>query len=504
MLEAMWAGLGHLASAEVLLAVLVGVFVGSLVAAIPGLGGAFAIGILFPVALLFESPFPSVAMIVATVVVSGTANTMTGVMFGVPGSSSGVALLFDGYPMGQRGEAKRAIGAGLTASLVGGVFGALLLAVSLPIALLVIRRLGPPEFFAMICTGLVVIAFVQDGPKTKALIGAGLGLMVSFIGIEPVVGQTRFTMGSLYLQRGLSLVPVIIGVFALAQMVELGRRKGTMVEGAEVNPAEDSMLRGVVDVFRYWKTTLQSSTVGTFVGFLPGLGGPAAQFAAYAAASRTAKTRDQFGKGAVEGVIAADAATNAKEGGALIPTLGFGIPGAGSMALLLAALVHYGIHPGVMLLEQETDLVWLMIWVVVLANVVAVAFALVLARGITLLTLVPTRSYVPALAAVCLFGAYTSREQAGDVIVALIFGVVGYLFIRYEFSRATFIIGFVLGPLLERYLLLSRQLYAFPFFERPITVAIYLVIVLIVLRDWLQRRKAKREVVAASQREDTG
>lgn len=464
----------------------VGVVVSTVVVIIPGLGGPFALAITLPFAFQLE-PAAGIALLVAVAAVSGTGNTITSVLFGVPGSPSGVATILDGYPMARKGLGARAVSAGLVASAVGGLIGAVTLAAALPVLRPLVLALGPPEFLVLIVAALLMMSYVSQGETLKALVSGGLGLVVSFVGLEQSTGTTRFVFGQLYLWDGIGLVPLMIGLFAIAEMIELMRQGGSIAHATEGVKRKGQTVQGALDVLRHWRTTIQSSVTGLWVGVAPGMGDAAAQFIAYAQAAKTSKHPEKFGTGTVEGVIASDAATNSKDGGALIPTLAFGIPGSSSMAVLLAAFVAFGIRPGRDMIVDNADIVWMIIWILVIANLAAAALCLGFTGYFARLTSVRAGILVPAILVISLFGAYATTHHVGDVITAVVFGFLGYAMKRYGYSRATFLIGFVLGDLVERNYLLSMRLFGLDFLSRPITMGLIAFVVVIFSIPLLKR-----------------
>lgn len=499
MTEALLQGLANL-TPYVLLWMTVGVLVSTVIAIIPGLGGVFAMVLMLPLVYTL-TPEAGLAMLVAAMAVSGTGNTITGVLFGVPGSATGVATILDGYPMAKKGLATRALTAGLTASAIGGVFGALVLAAILPVMRPLVLSLGSPEFFMMIFAALVFMAFVGEGSMLKSLSSGFAGLMLSFVGLEISTATARYTFGSLYLIDGVRLVPLFIGLFAVAEMIILLRKGGTIAPQEAESGARSQITEGFLDVFRHWRTTLSSSATGVVVGLAPGLGAAAAQFIAYTQAMKLSKNGKNFGTGEVEGVIAADAATNSKDGGALVPTLAFGIPGSSAMALLLAAMIGLGIRPGPSMLTENLDLVWMFIFILVIANIVGAALCIAFSGLFAKITRVTASTLAPPILIISLFGAYATSRTLGDVWTAVVAGVIGYGMVRFGYSRATFVIGFVLGILLERHYLLSMRLYGLDFLRRPVTVGIALAIIAVIVLPVAARiiralRAPKQEVRA--------
>lgn len=474
-----------------MLAVMVAVVLAQFVAAVPGLGGAFLLAVLLPF-LYGLDPLVAIAIMVGATATDGTGNTVTSVVFGVPGSPTGVATVFDGHPMAKKGLAGRAIGAGVGASAVGGLIGAVLLALLIPVVRPIVLAIGAAEFFVLVVLALYAIAYVREEALLKGLVAGGLGLAVAFIGMEASSGVARYTFGQLYLWDGLQIVPFMIGLFAVAEMLELLHRGGTIAQ-EKVDADTSGAWQGVKDVFRHWRATIQSSMVGLGVGILPGLGGSAAQFMAYASVARSSKSPETFGKGNVEGVIAADAATNSKDGGALVPTLAFGIPGSSSMAILLAAFITLGVQPGPGMLQDRADVLWMIVFVLVFANVFAAAVVLSFTRVFVKLTYLRAAIIAPAVLVIALFGAYATTRHVGDVWTAVGIGIVGYFMKKYGYSRATFVIGFVLAPLLEHYFQQALQLFGPAFLiTRPIALALTVLLLASVL--WaVVKPRLKRE-----------
>jgi putative tricarboxylic transport membrane protein len=485
MFDGMLEGLAQL-TPEVFAYMILGIIVSTIIVIIPGLGGLFALAVMLPLAFTLE-PVQGIAMLVAVSVVSGTGNTITSVLFGVPGSPGGVASILDGYPMARKGLGARAVAAGIGASVVGGLVGAAFLAVLLPVMRPLVLALGAPEFFVMIMIALIFMAYVGQGSLLRSIVAGGLGLMLSFVGLEQSTATQRFTFDVLYLWNGIQLVPMMIGLFAIAEMIELMKQGGSISQTGAKTSMKGQVGQGLRDVGRHWKTTAQSSATGLWVGIAPGMGDAAAQFIAYTQAARSSKHPEKFGTGIVEGIIASDAATNSKEGGALIPTLAFGIPGSSSMAVLLAAFVAFGIRPGADMLVSNVHIVWMIIWILVFGNLIAGLVCLSFIKPFAKLTTVRASVLVPPILVICLFGSYATTNNIGDVWVALVFGLVGYLMKVYGYSRATLLIGFVLGELLERNYLLSMRLFGLEFLLRPITMGLIALAVFILAWPVIRR-----------------
>ncbi len=472
-----------------LLAMLFGVLFGTMAAVTPGLGGLFAIAIVLPFAFRFDAAV-GIALIMAVTVVSGTGNTITSVLYGIPGSASGVATTFDGYPMSRGGEGIRAVSAGLSASVLGGIVGAITLGFALPILRPLVLLFRSPEFLALILIALVFMAFVGQADALKGLISGGIGLLVSFIGLEQSTATQRWTFGELYLWDGIAIVPVVLGLYAITEMIDLIRQGSAINESGQKEHWWVQMKQGMFDSIHHWRATLQSSFAGLWVGMAPGLGDAAAQFVGYAQVARTSKNPKAFGTGTVEGVIAADAATNSKEGGALVPTLAFGVPGSSSMAIVLAAFLAFGIQPGPAMLSDNLDIVWMIIWILLIGNIIGGIVALSITPGMAKLTEMRTSIIVPPILIASIFGAYSANNALGDVIVMVVIGFLGWFFKQAGYSRAIFLIGFVLGQLLEQNYLLTMRLYGGGFFTRPLSGGLFVLTLLMLLVPavkWLMR-----------------
>jgi putative tricarboxylic transport membrane protein len=488
-LSDIFAGLDLAVSPTALALMAVGVVLSTLIVAMPGLGGGFVQVLLLPIAVVLE-PSLGLALFLAADVVSGTGNVFSSVLFGVPGSSMGVATVFDGYPMAQKGQARRALGAAFTSSAVGGLIGAMALAALIPVTRPIVLAMGPPEFFVLLLTAVLFMGYVGKGDTLKAFVVGGLGFLLSFIGQEPSTASLRFTFDVVYLFDGIQLLPFLIGLYAISEMMTLLLQRGSIAQQA-ADPGQ-GLWRGIKDVFVYWKTTIRSSVVGVIIGIIPGLGGETAQFLAYSQEAKVSKERDQFGKGAVQGVIASDACTNSKDGGALLPTLLLGIPGSSGMAVTLVFLIAIGIQPGPEMLGVNAPFLWQMVWVLVIANLMATAFCLSLSKPMARVTGVRASLVVAPVLCLAILGSYASTFSVGDIFTAVFFGIVGYFMNKHGYSRATLVIGFVLGQLLEKNYLLTTRLFGWEFLVRPgVLIITGLVLALFVVPPLLKRFRPK-------------
>lgn len=509
MYQAMIEGLQLLFNWQVLLMIVIGIVVSQVVAVIPGLSGSFITAMMVPFAVV-QDPVPGLALIIATMTCSGTGNTVTSVFFGVPGSGSGVGSVFDGHPMAKKGLGQRAVSAGLMASLVGGLIGAVAMGLILPAVRPIVLALGPPEFFALIMVAMVFLGYVGEGTLARGLVSGLLGMLIGVIGLEPTMGSPRFTFGWLYLYDGVPLVPFLLGLYAICGMMEVMRRGGAIVRAPERGGGMRQTKAGILDAtVRHWDSTLRSSLIGVGIGLLPGMGGAAAQFIGYGAEAKAKQGRTEvpFGQGAIEGVIAADAGVNSKDGGQFIPSLVFGIPGSAEMALLLAAMIGMGFQPGPSMLRGDgLAITWMVLWILVLSNIGSTTSVIAASRPLAKLAAIRGSVLVPIILCVSVVGAFADKFALGDLVIVFGAGLLGYYMRKHGYSRATMVIGFVLAPLAERYFFLSFNLHDWAMLTQPIVLAIFgglaLSMLLPVLRQRWRRGRSRPEAGLDSEGEE--
>jgi TctA family transporter len=396
-------------------------------------------------------------------------------MFGVPGDGDDAATTIDGYPMAKKGEAGRALGASITASGVGGIIGAVVFAVMIPVLEPVVLAFSPAEFFLLAVFGITLIAFLAGkGNIFKGIIVGLYGMMLATIGMDPQTGTARFAGDYLFLWDGISLVTAVLALFAVPEMIALGVKGGSIasisMEAARFSYRQ--LFQGVLEVPRHWWLTLRTSVIGAIIGMIPGLGGSAAAWMCYGHAVQTSKHPERFGHGAVEGVIAPETASNAKEGGSLLPTLFFGIPGSSGMAVMMGAFLILGIQPGPAMITKHLDLVWTLIWALVVGNIIAVTFLLFITRWVAVLTFVNGAYLVPFIIVLVALGAFVSEGRWENLVILLMLSVIGYLLLRADWPRAPFVIGLVLGKIAEESLHKALQLWGMEFFVRPLSLVL--------------------------------
>ncbi len=438
-------GLLHL---KPLLFMVVGMAVGLVFGAIPGLGGTTALALMIPLTYGLDS-ITSLALAGGVMGAVPMGGSISAILLNTPGSAPNAATCLDGYPLAQQGRAGLAIGAAASANSIGGIIGTFSLLLVLPISKSIVLLFGPPEFLLLAIMGLVMVAAAARGRLLHGLISGGFGLMVAFIGYEDVTGAVRMTGGMEYLWDGVRLVPALIGLFAVTEMIRLWVKGGTISNDAGATRI-GGMWDGVMETFRHWPTVIRGSLIGTVVGAVPGVGGVVAAFLSYSVTVQVSKDPDSFGRGNIQGVIAPEAAINAKDGSTLIPTLAFGIPGSAEMAVFLGILVLHGMQPGpLMLINNQTEIYGL-VWALTLSCVIASFAGLLFVRPLARITTVPATILVPLVLSVALVGSWAVDQSIGNVVVSCLFGVIGYCMSLYEFPRLPIVICLVLGKGIER------------------------------------------------------
>jgi len=480
MLETIFGALfGLLSSPSIMGLMLVAVVCGLLVGVTPGIGGKLSIAMAIP--FVFGMDMIAGAVFLITLhAVNGTSGQISSIMFGIPGDGDDAATTLDGYPLAKQGQAARALGASITASGVGGIIGAIVFALLIPVLKPIVLQFSPSEFFLIALLGICFIAFLASGPNIITGLIVGLwGLMLSTVGMDPMTGIVRYAGDALVLWDGVSLVTAVLAIFAVPEMLSLGAR-GTSIAAAPRSGDTLSyrqLVSGMLEVPRHWWLVIRTSAIGAVVGMIPGLGGSAAAWLCYGHAVQSSKTPERFGKGAIEGVIAPETASNAKEGGSLLPTLFFGVPGSSGMAILLGAFIMLGIQPGPTMMTNHLDVVWSLIWALVVGNLIAVTLLLVICRWVTVLTFVNGRILVPFILVFISLGCFLSEFQWQNLVILAPFSLLGYAFMRAGWPRAPFVIGLILGGTAEVALHQSLQLWGLWFFLRPVSLVLILMIV---------------------------
>src|ERR1700694_2119094 len=346
-----------------------GCIMGLVLGIVPGIGGLTGTAMLLPFTFNMD-PYSAFALLLGLGATTATGDPIPAILFGVPGGASSAATVLDGYPMAKKGEAGRALSAAYMSSMMGGIFGAMLLAVSIPILRPVMLYLGSPELLAFSVLGISMVAVLSGNAPLRGITAGCLGVMIAMIGTDPQSGTLRWTMDSLYLWDGLPLVPLTLGIFALPELCDLAIGRTAVVQEGLVLNTKAGMLAGIKDCWEHWFLILRCSWIGSAMGAIPGIGASVIDWISYGHALRTEKGAAQtFGTGDVRGVIAAESATNAREGGALVPTVAFGVPASAGLGILLGAFLIHGLVPGPEMLTKRLDITYSMVWSIAIANI---------------------------------------------------------------------------------------------------------------------------------------
>ena len=452
--------------------IVAGTVVGVVVGALPGLSSSMGVALLLPFSLYLE-PIPAIALLSALYCAGTFGGSITAILINAPGAPPAVATAFDGYPMAVKGEAGRALGIAAVASVSGGILSVLVLLIAAPLLARVAYSFGPPEYFALGVFALSMLASISAEAPLKNLIGGCLGLLIATVGIDLTTGVERFTFGVPELVEGIQFIPVLIGLFAvtelLSQAQELDRKRIAVALSALKLPSLD-------DFRRVRSTILRSSGIGIFVGVLPAEGSTMAAMIGYNEAKRWSKTPEEFGKGTIEGVAGPEAANNAATGGAMVPTLALGIPGSATAAVILGGLQVQGLRPGPYLFEEQPGLLYGIFFAMLLANVLFLFIGLLGAKVFSRISLVPPTFLWPTVFALCFVGAYGLNQSIVDVWIMIISGLVGFVLKKNGFGPAPIIMGIVLGGLVETSLAQSMIIFDQQwtgFFSRPIALAFF-------------------------------
>jgi putative tricarboxylic transport membrane protein len=497
MLDAFVGGLLLVLQWKALLFLLLGASIGFCIGILPGVGGNVGLALMIPFIYAMK-PAEALAFLLGMHSVVATTGDITSVLFGIPGEGVSAATVIDGFPMAKKGEAGRALGAALMSSMVGAAIGAFCLAVAIPVIRPVVLAFGSPEMFMIIIVGLTCVSSLVGRGKRGFLLGmmtGGFGFSCSLVGIDYHAGIHRYTLGMPYLWDGIPLIPVLIGIYAIPEIVDLAVR-GTAIAGEYHIGKLGRVAEGVKDTFRHFWLVVRCSIIGSLCGVMPGLGGGVGQWISYAHATQSAKTVDEtagFGKGDVRGVLGPGAANNSKEGGALIPTVAFGIPSGPGTAILLGAFLLMGIVPGPDMLTKHLALTFSMVWTIVIANIVVVAASLLFINHLARLTTIRGNLVIPFVLILCFIGAYTSKNHPGDLIVLLLFGCLGCLMARFNWPRPPFILGFILGGLAEGYFNTTVSRFGATWLRRPGVIMLICLASVVALYPIFQKRILMRK-----------
>ena len=462
---------------------------GILVGALPGLNATNGVALLLPFTITME-PIAAIAVLTTIYCAATFAGAITAILINTPGTSASATTCLDGYPLAQRGEAGRALGMAAVSSTIGGIISVLCLMAAAPLLAGAAYKFAPPEYFALTVFGLSMLASIGEESSIKSIMSGAFGVLLATVGIDLLTTVERFTFGMNELTEGIGFVPVMIGVFGIAELLTQAGQLGIVRERITLRAIQ---LPSKADYQKTWKAILRSSGIGTFIGILPAEGATIASMIGYNEAKRWSKTPEEFGRGSIEGIAGSEAANNSATGGAMVPTLALGIPGSPTAAVILAGLMVHGLRPGPTMFTEQSTFVFAIFWSMLLVNVLFFFVGLYGARIFARATLIPLTILWPMVFLFSMVGAYALDQSMIDVWIALIFGVIGYLMKRYGFSVVSLAIGLILGGMLEKRLgqsmvMLDEQWWLIA--TRPLSL-LFLVLTVLALAGPFLLRKIK-------------
>jgi putative tricarboxylic transport membrane protein len=471
-MDAVLQGFGLILDPGNILLIFGGVLVGVLVGALPGLSSPMALALLLPFSFSLE-PVPAIAMMAALYCAGTFGGSITAILINAPGAPPAVATAFDGYPMAKRGEAGRALGLATVSSVIGGVFSLIVFIVAAPLLADVALEFRPPEYFALAIFALAMLASISGASKLRNLIAGAFGVLLGTAGIHLTTGVERFTFGVPELTEGINFIPVLIGLFAVGELLNQSQ---TLDQTYERIRSVVVRLPSREDFRRIRMTVLRSCGIGTFIGILPAEGSTVAAIIGYNEAKRWARDKTGFGEGRPEGIAGPEAANNAATGGAMVPTLALGIPGSATTAVILAALIMHGFRPGPHLIRETPEFVYAIFGAMLIANFMFLGIGLVGARVFSRITLIPRTLLWPAVFVFAMIGSYAHGASLFDVWLMLFSGMLGFVMLRHGFALAPLVMGLILGPLVEESFSQSMIMYdnnVLLLFESPIVSVLF-------------------------------
>jgi putative tricarboxylic transport membrane protein len=475
-----------------------GVFIGTLIGVLPGIGPSGAIAILMPVTFNISSL--SAIIILAGIYYGAMyGGSTTSILVNIPGEAASVVTCIDGYQMARKGRAGPALGISAFGSFIAGISGIILLAILAPSLAQVALDFGPPEFFSLMVLGLTLVIYLGSSSIVKALMMAAFGVVLGCIGQDPILGTPRLTYGIEALFDGVDLIPVIMGLFGISEVL-------INLEKKEHREIYETKIQGLLPNRDDWKVSakpiIRGTLLGFFLGIVPGGGALLASFASYAIEKKFSKRPEKFGTGAIEGVAGPETANNAGTMGAMVPLLTLGIPSNVAMALLLAALIIHGTHPGPMLISNHPDLFWGILASMILGNFLLLLLNLPLIGIWVKVLKIPYKVLFPLILMFCLIGAYSVHLNPVDILIMLFFGALGYVMKKYEYDGAPLVLAFILGPMMEtalrQSLIVSHGNFGI-FLTRPYSLVALVTALLFLAFPLIPFMRKKREKIIAEQ-----
>ena len=477
MFDLLFTGLKIILTPSTFFLITAGTVLGVIFGAMPGVSASMAVALALPFAYAMN-PVIAIAFLVAVYCASITGGGITAILFKIPGTPSSAPTTFDGYPMAQRGEAGKALGYSLVASAIGGLVAAFAMALISPQLASVALKFGPSELFAVSFLGLSVLSCLDSDNIIKTLISGLLGLLLACVGMDPMLGIARFTWGSSTLLSGIEMIHIMIGLFAVTEVLKQ-TAKPKKLESVSEEKDEGSKVKTVLpSIKELWETKAtmtRASVLGTVVGILPGAGATIASFLSYAIEKKVNKNADKLGTGLADGIVASEAANNAATGGSMVPLLSLGIPGGNAAAIMMTALVIKGVQIGPLLVKTQPDYLASVFGSMLVTNIVMVIVAMLVAKVFAKILAVPYTILGPVIIMLATIGAYALKNNIGDVMLMTTAGIIGYLFVKLKYNSAALVLGLVLGQMSESnfrraYTLTNGDLVGI--FTKPITAVL--------------------------------
>lgn len=463
-----------------------GVLCGLALGILPGIGGVAGTALLLPFTYDMDPP-AAMALLLGLAATTTHGDPISAIVLGAPGHAASAATALDGYPMTKRGEGARALGAAYMSALMGGLFGAVLMGAVLPIIRPAILFIGSPELLALAAFGLSMVAVLSGNTPLRGLTMACIGVMLAMIGADPQTGTLRWTLDSLYLWEGLPLVPLTLGVFALPELCDLFVARTSVVQTEKMQNNWRGLWQGSIDCFTHWWLVMRCSWIGSVIGAIPGISASVIDWISYAHALKTEKgAAATFGQGDVRGVIAAESATCSREGGALVPTIVFGVPGSAGMAILLGAFLMHGLVPGPEMLTKNIAITYSMVWSIAVANVLGSGLCYIFSSQFAKLASLRYTLILPLVLSLVYIGAFEGHRNWGDLYSLLFFGVFAWGMKHFKWPRPPLVLGFILGGILERYMFISIVRYGTEWMMRPLVIVLFGIALLGLLRPMIQ------------------
>ena len=464
------AGILSICNLPIMVLILLGTFMGIIVGAIPGLSVTMGVALFLPLTFGMD-PIAGLSLLCGLYIGGTSGGLISAILLKMPGTAASVATTFDGHPMAARGEAGKALGVGIVASFFGGLISYIILMLLAPFIAKFALQFGPYEYFSIGLFSLTMIVSLSSGSLVKGVLSGMIGLILAFVGIAPITSFTRFTFGISELNAGFSMIPMLIGLFAVAEVLTALEDKNKPGE----ERAQDCKIKGfgftLNDIKGQGSNFLISTMIGTAIGILPGLGASICNILAYSVAKNRSKHPEKFGTGIVDGLIASESSNNASTGGALVPLLTLGLPGDNTTALILAGFMIHGITPGPLLFRTEGKLVYGIFAALIVANIMMLIVEYLGMRVFIRILSVPKNLLLPIVMIFCTVGAYANNNRVFDVVVMMLFGLLGYGMKKMKLPQAPIILAFILCPTVETNLrrgLMKSQGSFLPFLNSPI------------------------------------